>query len=74
VNAVSPPSLQGDDLLAIIDFKWLMIGTGHHVHVEQLQSDPDYARTCLALGASSGIAALRVSAGRVARRLGLTLS
>ena len=36
-------------LVDIIDFKWLMIGEGHHVHVERLQRDPAYAsNACVA--------------------------
>lgn len=60
-------------LVEIIDFKWLMAGDGHHVHVEHLQSDPEYACQCLTLAAGSRIEALRDTAGRLAQALGLTL-
>ena len=63
-----PPSL-----VEIIDFKWLMAGAGHRVHVEQLQSDPAYAQRCLVLAAASRITTLRDSAQRLAATLGLPL-
>ena len=59
-------------LVDIIDFKWLMAGDGHRVHVEQLQADPAYARRCLALASISPIAALRDSARRLTATLGIT--
>lgn len=64
---------QGHGLIDIIDFKWLMAGDGHRVHVERLQDDPAYASACLALGAASRIPALRVSTRRLATLLGLLL-
>jgi hypothetical protein len=61
------------NLLAVIDFKWLMAGDGHRIHVERLQADREYASACLALGAASGIVALRDSTRRLANALQIVL-
>lgn len=53
------------DLLDWVDFKWLMAGTGHPVHLERLQSDREYARRCLQVGATSRCATLRERARRL---------
>jgi hypothetical protein len=50
---MNPQQLCSPSLLDIIDFKWLMAGEGHRVHVQRLQSDPDYASQCLATAAAS---------------------
>ncbi len=60
-------------LVDIIDFKWLMAGDGHRVHVERLQTDRQYAGECLALAAASKVQPLREMAQRLARGLGLPL-
>ena len=60
-------------LVEIIDFKWLMAGAGHRVHVERLQADPAYAGDCLRQGAASQIPALRECACRLATVLKVTL-
>jgi hypothetical protein len=73
MNAVSTPEHRALSLVEIIDFKWLMAGDGHHVHVEHLQTDPAYASQCLALAAGSRIAALRATAHRLAGTLGVVL-
>ena len=65
-----PPVL---NLVAVIDFKWLMAGAGHRVHVERMQVDRDYATACLALGAASGIDVLRASTRRLAIALEIVL-
>ena len=67
----SPP--RALSLVEIIDFKWLMAGDGHRVHVERLQADRSYAGHCLALGAASSTSALRDVAQRLADRLQLAL-
>ena len=59
------------ELLEIIDLKWLLAHDGHRVHVEQLQSDPVYARQCLALGLASSDKALQAVARRLCLRLGI---
>lgn len=69
-SSTRPPD-QG--LVDIIDFKWLMAGDGHRVHVERLQDDRAYATQCLALGAASHIPALRRSTQRLAALLGIEL-
>lgn len=73
MNALVKPATAPPSLVAIIDFKWLMAGDGHRVHVERLQDDRDYAGACLALGAASRINALRDSTRRLARALQISL-
>jgi len=53
------------DLLEWVDFKWLMAGSGHPMHLERLQTDRAYARRCLQVGAASGCATLRERARRL---------
>lgn len=60
-----------DCLVAIIELKWLLTGHGIHVHVEQLQNDPEYARRLLDRAAATPNAALREAAARLHDRLGL---
>ena len=60
-------------LMEIIQFKWLMVGAGHRVHVERMQSDRDYAQHCLALGAGARLVPLRDCAHALAQQLGLAL-
>lgn len=57
-------------LVEIVELKWLLAGEGLHLHVERLQSDPEYARRILDLAATSKNPALRLAAARV--REGLT--
>ena len=61
------------NLVDVIDFKWLMAGDGHRVHVERMQIDRDYATACLVLGAASGIDVLRTSARRLSIALEIVL-
>lgn len=56
-------------LVEIIELKWLLRGHGIHVHVERLQSDPEYARATLDAAAAMPNEALR----RAAERLRLQL-
>ena len=58
-------------LVDIVDFKWLMAGAVHRVHMERLQAVADYAAHCLALGAASHTPALRDAAQRLAAALNL---
>lgn len=74
MNAVIDPEHRALRLVEIIDFKWLMAGEGHRVHVERLQAEPAYAADCLALAAASRTPALRDTAQRLARTLGVDLS
>jgi hypothetical protein len=71
VTAMPLPAAPVLDLLDIIDLKWLLAHDGHRVHVEQLQSDPVYARRCLALGLASSDKALQTVARRLCARLGI---
>jgi hypothetical protein len=73
MNAAPTSDLHAPSLVEIIDFKWLMAGDGHRVHVEQLQCDREYACRCLVLASASRIQALRDTAGRLARALGIGL-
>lgn len=52
-------------LVEIIELKWLLRGHGVHVHVERLQSDPEYARETLDVAAAMPNAALRCAAERL---------
>ncbi len=71
MNTMSLSATPVLELLEIIDLKWLLAHDGHRVHVEQLQSDPVYARQCLALGLASGDKALQAVARRLCLRLGI---
>lgn len=71
MNAASATAPLSLPLVEIIDFKWLMAGDGHRVHVERLQADRGYASQCLALGAVSRTPALREAARRLATQLDL---
>ena len=73
MHAVTSPELRPVSLIEIIDFKWLMAGDGHRVHVEHLQTDRDYACACLALASGSRVKALRDTAARLAVALGVVL-
>jgi len=52
-------------LVEIVELKWLLAGEGLHLHVERLQSDPEYARRILEAADASPNAALRNAAARV---------
>ncbi|MDP1532038.1 MAG: hypothetical protein Q8N44_09535 [Rubrivivax sp.] len=69
MNALSTDERQALQLVEIIDLKWLLAGEGHRVHVERLQTEPDYARECLALAAASASEAVRAAALRLQARL-----
>ncbi len=58
-------------LVEIIELKWLLRGYGIDVHVERLQTEPEYARRLLDLAAATPNAALRLAALRL--RDGLAL-
>jgi hypothetical protein len=71
MNCVTAHEQHVLELVDIIDFKWLMAHEGHHVHVERLQSDRDYASQCLHQADQSTVGALRQAAKRLARSLSL---
>jgi predicted metal-dependent phosphoesterase TrpH len=56
-------------LVEIIELKWLLRGHGIHVHVERLQSDPEYARATLDAAAAMPNEALRRAAERLRSQL-----
>lgn len=71
MNGVRARDHQVLDLVDIIDFKWLMSREGHHVHVERLQTDREYASLCVAAASTSSVEELRQSAARIARAMSL---
>jgi hypothetical protein len=71
MNAITPLELHSLQLVDIVDFKWLMLAEGVHVHVERLQRDPVYAHECLTRAAASAHLAVREAAQRLTRHLGL---
>ena len=73
VTAARPPG-PSPSVTELVDFKWLMAGAGHSIHVERLQRDTAYAQACLQLGCEQPVLALRQAAQRVASRMGLTLT
>lgn len=58
-------------LVEIIELKWLLAGHGIRLHVERLQTDPEYARRLLAQALVTPNAALRAAAERLRCDLGL---
>ncbi len=57
-------------LVDIVHLKWMLAGEGLHVHVEKLQSDPEYACACLLAAERSANATLRHAALKLRARLG----
>lgn len=64
-------SLASPCLVEIIELKWLLRGHGIDVHVERLQTEPEYARHMLKLAAATPNAALRMAALRLRDLLAL---
>jgi hypothetical protein len=62
---MNPQPSCSPNLADIIGFKWLMAHEGHRVHVQRLQSDPDYASECLAMASTSQQEALVSAAQRL---------
>jgi len=62
------------ELLAFVDFKWLMAGEGHRIDLDRLQIEPDYAHACLALAAGSTSVTLRQAAQRLVSIAGVSAS
>ncbi|MBA4175467.1 MAG: hypothetical protein C0505_02725 [Leptothrix sp. (in: Bacteria)] len=58
-------------LVEIIELKWLLRGHGIDLHVERLQTDPEYARRMLARAAALPSASPRAAATRLQRCLHL---
>jgi predicted DNA-binding protein (UPF0251 family) len=69
MNASSQTEHEALRLVDIVELKWLLAGEGLHVHVERLQSDPDYARQCLQAAERSENATLRQVAAKLRARL-----
>lgn len=42
-----------DDMLLLVDFKWLMAGLGFWVDMGRWRADPAYAKACIARGCNS---------------------
>ncbi|RVU46158.1 hypothetical protein [Rubrivivax rivuli] len=60
-----PPTTAPSCLVEIIELKWLLRGHGIDLHVERLQSDPEYARQTLDTAAALPHAPLRAAAARL---------
>ena len=60
-----PPTTATSCLVEIIELKWLLRGHGIDLHVEHLQSDPEYARRTLDAAAALPHAPLRAAAARL---------
>lgn len=69
MNALTDPERRALALVDIVDLKWLLAGVGVRLHVERLQSDPQYAEQVLDTAAGSGHAELQAAAARVRARL-----
>lgn len=69
MNSFVPPEREALALVDIIQLKWLMSREGHHVHVERLQNDPEYARQCLAQAQQCQGETTRACAQRIAAQL-----
>lgn len=67
----SPSTLPSTCLVEIIELKWLLAGHGIHVHVERLQTDPEYARHMLDSADATPSSVLRSAATRLRGCLGL---
>jgi hypothetical protein len=65
IRALNVGEQQTTELVDIINFKWLMAHEGHYVHVQRLQTDQDYARTCIAQAMATSVQALREAALRL---------
>lgn len=73
MNAVATQEPLCAELVDIIDFKWLMAGMGHDVHVERMLGNPAYARQCLLRGTGVSLPMLRETAQRLAVSMGICL-
>jgi len=49
----APAMSARDDMLLLVDFKWLMSGLGYWVDMGRWRADPAYARACIARGCNS---------------------
>jgi hypothetical protein len=71
VTLKASPSAQFRDqfkspcLVEIIELKWLLAGHGVRVHVEQIQTDREYARRTLSCAEAASNPALREAAARL---------
>lgn len=71
MNQAIHPDAASQFLVEIIELKWLLAGVGYRLHVEQLQTDREYARRALDHAAASSNPALRAAAERLRHGLGL---
>jgi hypothetical protein len=74
LNAPVADSLKTPCLVEIIRLKWLLAGHGVRLHVEQIQSDPEYARRTLDHADALPNGALREAAADLRKCLCLTPS
>jgi hypothetical protein len=64
-----PSTHQRTELLAEVDFKWLMAGQGCWIDPSRLRIDRAYARDCLGSALNSGCEPLRRCAQRLLNEL-----
>lgn len=69
MNAITGNEQSALRLVDIVELKWMLAGEGVHVHIEKLQSDPDYARQCLQAAERSSNPTLRQVASKLRTRL-----
>jgi hypothetical protein len=68
-----PHASAREDMLLLVDFKWLMSGLGFWVDMGRWRADPDYADACIARGCDSRHQPLQQCARQLQAR-GLTRS
>lgn len=71
MNTVFPGHPATTCLVEIVELKWLLTGHGVHLHVERLQTDPEYARHTLDRADAVPNASLQRAALRLRHCLGL---
>jgi hypothetical protein len=57
-----------ESLLAMVDFKWLMVGLGWRVDLTRLRRDAAYLGECVRLGLSSELPLLRQRSAELLNR------
>lgn len=66
---VLPVCPEGDEhLLALVDFKWLMVGLGWRIDLSRLCRDAAYLGECARLGLTSDLPLLRQHAAELLHR------
>jgi hypothetical protein len=64
-----PVCIESDEnLLALVDFKWLMVGLGWRIDLTRLRRDAAYLGECARLGLSSELPLLRQCSANLLNR------